>query len=428
MLDIQYIRDNKEEVLKAIKHKKNNVDIEKLLTLDDQRRELIGKVQELREERNKLAKKGNTDEARTRGRELKTELKKLEEQLRAVELSFEEINLKVPNLMHPDMPIGEDDSENVVLRTWGKPTEHDFDVRDHVELGELNDIIDIKTASHVSGPRFYYLKNQAVQLQFAIINYVMSTVMNKQVISEIAQKVGNPNTKPFSPILPPVIMKAGVMDKMDRLHPTDDRFYFEKDDLVFVGSAEHTLGPMHMDSTLNEDELPIRYIGYSTAFRREAGSYGKDTRGILRVHQFDKLEFETFSTVETGEAEQDLLVGIQEHMLQELEIPYQVVNVCSGDTGKPDYRQIDIECWIPSQGTYRETHSADYMTDFQARRLNIRYQSSDGEKKYVYMNDATAFAVGRLLIAILENYQQEDGSITMPKVLQPFLGFDTISV
>jgi len=211
------------------------------------------------------------------------------------------------------------------------------------------------------------------------------------------------------------------------LYPTDDRYYFEKDDLVFIGSAEHTLGPIYMDKTLKEAELPIRLIGYSTAFRREAGSYGKDTKGILRAHQFDKLEMESFTPAENGDAEQQLFVGLQEYMLQELGIPYRILDVCTGDTGKPDYRQIDVECWIPSQGKYRETHSADYMTDYQARRLNIRYETADKKKEYVHMNDATAFAIGRTLIAIMENYQQADGSITVPKVLQSLVGFDTIS-
>lgn len=427
MLDIQFIRDNKEKVAEAAKNKNQEVDLDALLRLDDARRELIGKVQTLREERNQLAKGGDQEAARTRGKELKGELKSLEQKLRETEESLRELHLTVPNVTHPDMPVGEDDTENVVIRKVGEPTQLGFTPRDHVELGAMHDVIDLETATKVSGPRFYYLKNQAVQLQFAIINYVMATLMNRDIVGKVAKHVGNDNDTPFSPVLPPVIMKADVMDKMDRLHPTDDRYYFEKDDLVFIGSAEHTLGPMYMDQTLALENLPIRFIGYSTAFRREAGSYGKDTRGILRVHQFDKLEMETFSTVENGESEQKLLVGLQEYMLQELDIPYQVVDVCTGDTGKPDYRQIDIECWIPSQNKYRETHSADYMTDYQARRLNIRYKDNNEDKKYAYMNDATAFAIGRLLIAIMENNQNEDGSISVPKVLQPLVGFDTIA-
>ena len=197
---------------------------------------------------------------------------------------------------------------------------------------------------------------------------------------------------------------------------------------MFVGSAEHSLGPMFMNEVIDEKDLPLRYIGYSTAFRREAGSYGKDTRGILRSHQFDKLEMEIFSTPETGEKEQDLIVAIQEHLVSELKIPYQVVAICTGDMGKPDYRQIDIECWIPGQEKYRETHTSDYMTDFQARRLGTKFRRKDGKADLVHMNDATAFAIGRILIAILENYQQVDGSVLVPEVLKKYMprGIDKI--
>jgi len=222
------------------------------------------------------------------------------------------------------------------------------------------------------------------------------------------------------------MMRPSVMKKMDRLDPVEERYLIKDNDLVLVGSAEHTLGPLHMDEMLNEEDLPIRYIGYSTAFRSEAGSYGKDVRGILRAHQFDKLEMETYVPVEYGEVEQKFIVAIQEYLIQKLGIPYQLIQICTGDTGKPDYNQFDIESWIPSQGKYRETHTSDYMTDFQSRRLNIKYKTKDGDKKFVYMNDATAFAIGRILIAILENYQQKDGSVKVPDVLQAYVGKEVI--
>ncbi|HTX86526.1 MAG TPA: aminoacyl--tRNA ligase-related protein, partial [Candidatus Nanoarchaeia archaeon] len=209
--------------------------------------------------------------------------------------------------------------------------------------------------------------------------------------------------------------------KMDRFEPLEDRYYIKEDDVLLIGSAEHSLGPIHMNETFDENELPKRYLGYSTAFRREAGSYGKDTVGILRRHQFDKLEMEIFSTAERGQLEQDFIVAIQEYLVSALKIPYQVIKVCTGDMGKPDYRQIDIECYLPGQGKYRETHTSDYMTDYQARRLNIKYKNADGKKEFVHMNDATAFAIGRALIAIIENYQQADGNVAVPKVLQKYL-------
>jgi len=224
------------------------------------------------------------------------------------------------------------------------------------------------------------------------------------------------------------MIKPDVYTKMARLSPEDktERYYIPSDDIYLVGSAEHTLGPIHIDQIIPEADLPIRYVAFSTAFRREAGSYGKDTRGILRVHQFDKIEMESFSKPEDSVLEQNFFVAIQEYLVKSLEIPYQVVSICTGDMGKPDARQIDIECWIPSQKKYRETHTSDLMTDYQARRLNTKLKRRDGKIEFVHMNDATAFAIGRILVAILENYQQKDGSIKVPKVLQKYCGFKVI--
>jgi len=209
---------------------------------------------------------------------------------------------------------------------------------------------------------------------------------------------------------------------MARLQPIDERYYFEKDDMVFIGSAEHTLGPLHMDEILGEDDLPKRYVGYSVAMRREAGTYGKDTKGILRQHQFDKIEMETFCLPENSYVEQDFLVAIQEYILRKLKIPHQVVLICTGDMGGPDHRQVDIEAWMPGQDAYRETHTADLMQGFQARRLNTRVKRKNGQIEHVHMNDATAAAMGRTMIAIIENYQQADGSIMIPEVLRPYMG------
>jgi seryl-tRNA synthetase len=209
---------------------------------------------------------------------------------------------------------------------------------------------------------------------------------------------------------------------MARLEPREDRYYIEADDVFLAGSAEHTIGPMHMDEVLPGEDLPIRYLGYSSSFRREAGSYGKDTKGILRQHQFDKMEMESFTKPEDSLREQDFLVAIQEYMLKKLNLPHQVVLVCTGDMGMPDYRQMDIETWMPGQNVYRETHSADLMTSFQPRRLNTRYKNTDGKTEFVHMNDATLFAMGRMLIAIIENYQQEDGTVVVPEVLRKYMG------
>jgi seryl-tRNA synthetase len=232
--------------------------------------------------------------------------------------------------------------------------------------------------------------------------------------------------KPFIPVIPPLMVRPEIFSRMARLEPREERYYIQQDDLFLIGSAEHTLGPLHLDKNIEEKDLPVRYIGYSTAFRREAGSYGKDIRGILRMHQFDKLEMESFSLPENSVKEQDFFVAIQEYFMQQLNISYKVMMICKGDMGAPDARQIDLECWIPSQNKYRETHTADLMTDYQSRRLNTRVKRRDGLSQFAHMNDATAFAIGRTIIAILENYQQKDGSIVVPDVLRKYMNKDKI--
>ncbi len=429
MLDIKFIRENPDIVKKAVeeKHLSQVVNIDEIINLDELYRNKLRIVEEHRALRNQLSDNISKVDEETRQKlineasQVKEELFTKEQELAEIESQLTSKLLKVPNIIAPDVPSGKDESENVVIRSWGEPKTYDFEPKDHVELGEKLDLIDIPTSAKVSGSRFNYLKNEAVLLQFALIQFVFDTLTNKEIISELAERVGNNSNNAFIPVLPPVIIKAEVAKKMDRYDPIEDRYYYEDDDVMFVGSAEHSIGPMHMDEILNQSQLPLRYIGYSTAFRREAGSYGKDTKGILRRHQFDKLEMEIFSTPESGLAEQELIVAIQEYLLQQLQLPYQVMMICTGDMGKPDYRQIDINTWMPGENAYRETHTSDYMTDFQARRLNTRYKTSEGTNEYVHMNDATAFAIGRTLIAILENYQQKDGSIKIPEVLQKYM-------
>jgi seryl-tRNA synthetase len=289
-------------------------------------------------------------------------------------------------------------------------------------------VIDTEKAAEVTGARFAYLKGDLVLMQFALVQYTFSILTDKNVLKEIANKVSlNISDNIFKPVVPPALVSMKVMGKMARLEPMDDRYCFPDDQLCLVGSAEHTLGPLHMDETISADNLPLRYIGYSTAFRREAGTYGKDTKGILRLHQFDKLEMESFSLAKDGQAEQDLFVAIQEYLVSSLGLPYQVVLKCTGDMGGPDARAVDIETWLPGEDTYRETHTADYMTDYQSRRLRTRTINSSGEKEFVHMNDGTAFAIGRIIIAIMENYQQEDGTIKVPEVLIPYMGRKVIN-
>ncbi len=435
MLDINFIKENKELVKKAVIDKQlgESVDIEKLLDQYQTYADLLKKVENHRALRNQLSEnisKVSADE-RTKliaeASQVKEEIKSSEKDLEDAEVLLNVLLKQVPNVVDSEVPVGKDESENVILRQVGTPKKFDFEVKDHVDLGKYLDIIDTEKAVEVSGSRFYYLKNEAALLEYAIVNFVFDTLRNPEILKTLAAKTNNPSTKAFVPVIPPLFIKAPVMDRMARLHPIDERYYFEKDDLVLIGSAEHTLGPLHMDETLSLSQLPIRYIGFSPAFRREAGSYGKDTKGIIRVHIFDKLEMESFTTAENGLVEQDLIVAIQEYMIQQLGIPYQVVAICTGDMGKPDYRQMDMECWMPSQNKYRETHTSDYMTDYQSRRLSTAYVDSTGKKRFVHMNDATAFAVGRILVAIIENYQQKDGTVVVPEALRKYVNFEVIA-
>ncbi len=426
MLDINFIRENPEKVKKATSAKQLDSSlVDELLKLDLKRRALLKEIEELRAEKNIVSKNKDIE----KGKEIKEKLQKLEPEFAELDKKYKDILWQIPNVVSDDTLEGKDETENKVVRKWGNPKKFEFEPKDHLVLGQVLGIIDTETASKVSGARFGYLKGDLALMQFALLQFALGVLTDEKVLSEIADKIEKGySSKIFIPVIPPVFIKADVFEKMARLNPKEERYYIPTDDLYLIGSAEHTLGPMHMDETLNETDLPKRYVGYSTAFRREAGSYGKDTKGILRVHQFDKLEIETFTTKENSIKEQDFIIGIQEYLMQKLEIPYQVVSICTGDMGKPDYRQLDIESWMPGQGKYRETHTSDLMTDYQARRLETKVRRVSRENEFVHMNDATVFAIGRTIIAIMENYQNEDGSITIPKVLQKWMRKEKIEL
>jgi len=431
MLSIDFIKENKKQVEQSIKKRGMQLDLDKLLELDKKRRDLIAKVEKLRASRNKISEvKGKpSSEQIEKATEIKNQLQSLEPDLKETEQQFNQLLARVPNLLHSDVPEGKDESDNKPIRKWGAPPKFNFEPKDHVELGKKLDIIDTKKSAKISGARFCYLKNEAVLIQFALVQYTLNVLTSEKQLKKISQKVQkNYPAKPFIPVVPPVMIRPQVFKKMARLNKEDkeEKYYFPKDNIYLIGSAEHTLGPLHMNETIKEEKLPLRYLGYSTAFRREAGSYGKDTRGILRVHQFDKLEMESFTSSDDSFREQEFFIAIQEHLMQQLKIPYQVVAICTADMGKPDFRQVDVEAWIPSQEKYRETHTSDLMTDYQSRRLNTKVKKKDGTAEFVHMNDATAFAIGRTLIAILENYQKKNGSIEVPKALQKYLSFKVI--
>lgn len=407
MLDINFIIQNKEKVKKGTKDKgyKSEV-VDRLLKVDETRRQLITDIEKLRAEKNKLSQKDVK-----KGKKIKETLRRLEPDLRAVEEEFKKLSYQIPNLPAADVLVGKDERDNKEIKKWGEINKFSFKVKSYDELGESLDLIDTKRAGKVSGTRFGYLKNEAVLLELALINYGF----------EILLKEG------FLPLLPPAMISLDSMRDMGYLGDENigEMYVLDKDKLVLVGTAEQSIGPMHKDEVLDEKDLPQRYLGFSACFRREAGSYGKDTKGIFRVHQFNKAEMFSFIKPEDDDKEHEYLLSLEEKLMQKLEIPYRVVKMCTGDLGNPAARKYDIEAWFPAEKRYRETHSTSTCTDFQSRRLNIRYRKKDGELAFVHTLNGTAFSE-RPILAILENYQQKDGSVLVPKVLQKYVNFKKI--
>jgi len=407
MLDINFIRENAERVKKGVAAKQlSSKIVDEVLELDEKRRKLIVEVEELRAKRNKAAQEKNIEA----GKKIKEKLKKNEPELANAEEEFKKALNEIPNLPADDVKEGKDERENEVVRKWGEPKKFDFAAKDHLDLGEALGIIDVERASKVSGSRFGYLKGDAVLLEFALVQFAMETLLKEG----------------FVPVVPPVLIKKEMMGGMGYLEHggEEDMYVFEKDGLVLIGTSEQAIGPMHANETLHD--LPLRYVGFSSCFRRESGSYGKDTRGILRVHQFDKVEMFSFAKPEESDKEHEYLLSLEEKLFQALKIPYQVVKMCSGDLGAPAARKYDIEAWMPGQGTYREVTSTSTTTDFQARRLNIKYREG-GKTEFAHTLNGTAFAIGRTIIAILENYQQKDSSVIVPEVLRKWVGKEKIT-
>ena len=426
MLDIRYVREHTDRVKEFTTQKGYKVDVDHALQLDEERREVQQKADELRRERNDIAAKmkGGKPEPELieQGKKIKTELMRVEERERVLEDEFLKLFKQIPNIPANDVPIGASEDENVVAKTVGEKPQFDFTPKNHAELAEAKGWLDKTRAAKVTGARFAYIKGDMVKLQFALVQFVMDKLTDQAFIDEVIRENNlEVSNRLFTPILPPFMLRTELYDAMDRLEPRDDRYKIEGEDLWLQGSAEHVLGNMHADEILNEADLPLRYIGYATSFRREAGTYGKDMEGLFRMHQFDKLEMESLTLPENGLNEHLFLIAIQEKLMQLLGIPYQVLMKCTADIGKPNARGVDIEAWLPGQDKYRETHTADYMTDYQARRLKTRVRRENGEIELVHTNDATALPLSRGPIAILENYQQADGSVRIPEVLQSYL-------
>lgn len=427
MIDIRLLRDSPQLVADNARKKGYEIDVDKLVELDNERRELQQQVDELRERRNHNAdtmKGGRPDqETIDEGKRIKVELAEREGYLENTEALFWKLFKAVPNIAADDVPIGASEDENVVVKTVGEKPHFDFAPRNHYEIAEQRGWIDKERAARVAGSRFAYIKGDLVKLQMAIVTYVIDVLSDENKLREIANGAGlEIDPRPFTPVLPPLMVRTDMYDAMDRLEPRDDRYKLEGEDLWLQGSAEHVLGSMHAGEIFDESQLPLRYLGYATSFRREAGTYGKDMEGILRMHQFDKLEMESFTTGEDGMKEHQLFVAVQEYLLSSLGLHYEVMQKCTADIGKPNARGVDMNTWLPGQDKFRETHTADYMTDYQSRRLKTRVRRASGELDLIHTNDATAFALGRIMIAIIENGQDADGNVRVPEVLRAYLG------
>ena len=424
MLDIKFIRENLDLCKNAAKNKNREVDWDRLLVLDGKRRDRIAQSEKLRSQRNKASGNAGADvAARDAGKKLKNELKVLEDELRAVEEEFTAVMLTVPNIPDRSVPIGKDEKDNVVVRTWGEPkfsakggpaSGGDFPVKDHIELGKSLDLIDLDRASKVGGSRAYFLKNEGAQMEFAVLFYTFQKLIQKG----------------YTPLMAPSLVREFTLLGNGQLPwGREDVYHLEKDDIYLAGTAEVPVTSYYSGELLAESDLPKKFVAFSPCFRREAGSYGKDTKGLYRLHQFNKIEQVIISKndMNTSFTLHDELLANSEEILQDLELPYRVLLMCTGDMGEPQVKKYDIETWMPSRKAYGETMSDSAMGDFQARRLKIRYKTKDGNVYFCHTLNNTAIASPRILIAILENYQQKDGSVRVPKVLQPYIGKDVIS-
>jgi seryl-tRNA synthetase len=415
MLDIKLIRNEPDRVREALRRRGEHAEaaLDKLLELDRSRRETLVAVEEKRSLRNVVseqiaqAKKAKQDatEQIDAMRALGDEIKELDLTLKAVESALEEELLQVPNLPEPSAPTGGEE-DSVVMHHWGAPREFAFPPLDHLDLALPHDLIDMERGARTSGSRFAYLKGDLVFLQFALVQFALQKLASKG----------------FRPVVVPVLVRDEAMYGTG-FFPTDLQqvYHIEADGLNLVGTSEVPLAALHMDEILNDADLPIRYVGYSSCFRREAGAGGKDTRGIFRVHQFDKVEMFSFCAPEKSPEEHDFMRSIEEEVLQDLGLPYRAVNIAAGDLGSPAAKKFDLEAWLPTQERYREVTSCSNCTDYQARRLKVRAKGEKGSPYLVHTLNGTVVAIGRTIIAIMENYQTEDGRIETPAVLRPYL-------
>lgn len=419
MLDVKFIIEDPQRIKDGAQKKHVKVDVDKIVQLYTKRNELTQKADELRARQNEVSKQiPQTDDKENLLKEMgqvKEAIKNLEPEIQNLEDEIDSLAQTIPNPPLASVPEGKDEESNEIVRTVGEKPTFDFEPKDHIQLGKDLDIIDIERGTRSSGARFYYLKGDAALLELALTQHVISKL----------------SSKGFTPVIPPVLVKEEAMfatgffpadrNEIYHVNPVTEQNP-EGDDLYLVGTSEVPLTMLHYTETLDEEKLPIRYCGLSSCFRREAGSYGKDTAGIIRVHQFNKIEMFSFCHPDKSEEEHELILSIEEEIMQDLGLHYQVVNICGGDLGAPAAKKYDIETWIPTQGKFRELTSCSNCTDFQSRRSRIKYKTKDNKKDYIHTLNGTATAMARMLVAIIENYQNADGSITIPEVLRPYFG------
>ena len=422
MLDYKFIKENLAAVKENIKNRNMTADADLVVELFDKRTELVTEQQLLQQKRNENAKdmKQKLDNEKRQelieiGKKLKEEVAVVDEKLADIELKLDEAARQIPNMVHPNAPIGKLDTENLEVKKFGTPREFTFEPKDHVQLAEALDLIDFDRATKVSGPKFYYLKNEAVFLEQALIMYALNTL----------RKHG------FETFITPDVAKEEILKGIG-FNPRGNEsnvYSIEEEGTCLVATAEITLGGFHSGEILDKEKLPLLYGGLSHCFRREAGAAGQFSKGLYRVHQFDKVEMFAYATPEQSDEIHEKLRQIEEEIFEGLGLPFHVVDTCTGDLGAPAYRKWDLEAWMPGRngGEYGEVTSTSNCTDYQSRRLNIKFKDDDGKNKYVHTLNGTAIAVGRAMLAIFENYQNEDGSISIPEVLVPFCGFDKIT-
>ena len=419
MLDIKLIRENPELVRENLKRRgdpENLRMLDELIDCDRKWRQLLTELNELRHQRKTitmeiaaLKKKGEDVGGRiSKAKAVDAEITRLEKKVSDLEEKKRNLLMRLPNLLHESVPFGRDEHDNVPLRTWGEIPEFKFPVKDHIELGLSLDIMDIERAGKIAGARFFYLKNEGVLLDLALMNFALEEMIKKS----------------FKPIEPPFLMRRKPYEGVVALSDFEESLYkIEDEDLYLIATSEHPMAAMYMNEVLKAEELPIKFVGVSANFRKEAGAHVKDTRGIFRTHQFNKIEQFVFCKPEQSWKIHEELIRNAEELVQKLGLPYRVVNVCTGDLGTVAAKKYDVEVWMPAQKAYREIISCSNCTDYQARRLNIKYREKEGEppKGFVHTLNSTALATGRTMVAILENYQQEDGSVIIPEVLRKYM-------